>query len=351
MASRPETAEPALTDVSKLTKVQKLAALLVILGPDSAAQIVKNLEEYELEAISSEMSKFSMITQEMQAEILREFSEVAVDAGTSILGGVRYTQNVLEKAVGLFKASDIISRVSPTRAPVPAMQQIIEMDARQICNLIRHEQAQTIALLTSYLAPDKASQLLALLGTELREQVVERLASLAPTPIEVVEKVVEVLNLKIGGKQTRALNQTGGIKMAAQVLNAMDKNISKSILIALEERNPELGAAVRHKMFTFEDLVNIEVSGLQKILREVDMRDLAVSLKTASEKLKRTLLGCISKRAAETVNEEISFMGPLKLKEIETAQMRIIEVVRRLESEGEIELGDGNESRHEQAVS
>lgn len=349
MASRTENTEPALTDVSKLTKVQKLAALLVILGPDSAAQILKNLEEYELDAISTEMSKFAMITQEMQTEILREFSAVAVEAGTSILGGVGYTQNVLEKAVGLFKASDIISRVSPMRAPVAAMQQIIDMEPRQIFNLIRHEQAQTIALITSYLPPEKASQLLALLRPELREQVVERLASLAPTPIEVVEKVVEVLNQKIGGKQTRALNQTGGVKMAAQVLNAMDKNVSKSILIALEERNPELGQAVRHKMFTFEDLVHVDPSGLQKILREVDMRDLAVSLKTASEKLKGTLLSCISKRAAETVNEEISFMGPLKLKEIEAAQMRIIEVVRRLESEGEIELGDGSESRYEKA--
>ena len=204
MASRTETTEPAPTEVAKLTKVQKLAALLVILGPESAAQIVKNLEDYELEAISSEMAKFSMITQEMQTQILREFSEVAVEAGTSILGGVGYTQNVLEKAVGVFKASDIISRVSPIRAPVAAMQPILEMEARQIYNLIRHEQAQTIALVTSYLTPEKTSQLLALLLPEVRDQVVERLASLAPTPIEVVEKVVELLNLKMGGKQTRA---------------------------------------------------------------------------------------------------------------------------------------------------
>ena len=331
--------------------MQKLAALLVILGPESASQIVKNLEDYEMEAVSTEMSKFSMITQEVQAQILQEFSEVAVEAGTSILGGLPYTQNVLERAVGLFKASDIISRVSPTRAPVAAMQHIVEMEARQIYNLIRHEQAQTIALVTSYLSPEKASQLLALIRPDLREQVLERLASLAPTPIEVVEKVVEVLNLKIGGKQTRALNQTGGVKMAAQILNAMDKTVSKSILISLEERNPELGQAVRQKMFTFEDLANLDPSGLQKILREVDMRDLAVSLKTASEKLKTALLSCISKRAAETVNEEISFMGPLKLKEIEASQLRIIEVVRRLEGEGEIELGDGNESRYENAAS
>jgi flagellar motor switch protein FliG len=141
------------------------------------------------------------------------------------------------------------------------------------------------------------------------------------------------------------MNQTGGLKMAAELLNALDKNISKTLLIALEERNADLGVGIRQKMFTFEDLVVLDPPSLQKILREIDMRDLAVSLKSASEKLKSALLACISKRAAETVNEEMSFMGPLKLKDIEAAQMRIIEVVRRLESEGEIELdsGKGNE--------
>jgi flagellar motor switch protein FliG len=151
--------------------------------------------------------------------------------------------------------------------------------------------------------------------------------------------VVEVLNLKLGGKQPRALNQTGGIKNAADVLNSMDKNLSKSMLISLEERNPELGQAIRQKMFTFEDLAALDPTSLQKVLREVDMRDLAVSLKTANEVVKVALLSSISKRAAETVKEEIAFMGPLKLKDIEGAQQRIIEVVRRLESEGEIETG------------
>ena len=156
---------------------------------------------------------------------------------------------------------------------------------------------------------------------------------------------MEVLNHRVGTKPTRALNQTGGMKMTAELLNSLDKNISKTLLIALEERNADLGAGIRQKMFTFEDLSSLDLPSLQKVLREIDMRDLAVSLKSASDKLKSTLLACISKRAAETVNEEMSFMGPLKLKDIEAAQGRIIDVVRRLESEGEIELdsGKGNE--------
>jgi len=350
MPSPTSEASAAAVDISKMTKVQKLAALLVILGPESAAQVLKNLDEHELETVSSEMTKLSLISQELQKEILKEFTEVAVQASTSILGGLDYTQNVLERSVGLFKTSDIVSRIAPTRTPVAAMQQIADMEARQIFNLLKLEQPQTIALVCSYLAPEKVAQILFMLRAEIREQVVERLATLAPTPIEVVEKVVEVLSQKSGTKHTRALNQTGGVKCAAGVLNALDKNVSKTLLISLEEHNPELGQAIRQKMFTFEDLTGLDTQALQKILREVDMRDLAVALKTASDKLKGALLGSISKRAAETVSEEMSFMGPLKLRDIEAAQMRIIEVVRRLESEGELDLGGAKADAREEVM-
>ncbi|MBI1176070.1 flagellar motor switch protein FliG [bacterium] len=337
MANAVET--PPELNLEKMTKQQKLAALLVMMGPQNAAELLKVMEPGEVEVVSAEMTKLGLISQEVQQGILQEFSEVAVQASTALRGGVDYTRHTLEQALGLFKASDIVGRVSPMRTPVAAMQQVIDMDARNIVNLVKAEQPQTIALIISYLTAEKASQVLAMLRSEVRETVVERLASMAPIPVEVVEKVVEVLNLKLGGKQPRALNQTGGIKNAADVLNSMDKNLSKSMLISLEERNPELGQAIRQKMFTFEDLAALEPTALQKVLREVDMRDLAVSLKTANEVVKVALLGSISKRAAETVKEEIAFMGPLKLKDIEAAQQRIIEVVRRLESEGEIETG------------
>lgn len=333
-------AEAAAAEVAKMTKIQKLAALLVILGPESASMLLKQLDEHEIESVCSETAKMSMLTHELQVAVLKEFSEIAVHASTSIRGGVDFTQTALEKAVGLFKASNIISRVAPQRAPVAAIQQIVDLEARQLFNLLKTEQPQTIALVISYLPPDKASELLMMLRSELREDVVERLATLGPTPIEVVEKIIEVITQRMGGKHTRALNQTGGVKSAASLLNALDKNISKSLLMTLEERNPELGLSIRQKMFTFEDLRNLEVPALQRILREVDMRDLAVALKTCSDDLKGKLLGCISKRAAETVAEEISLMGPLKLRDIEAAQLRIIESVRRLESEGEIDLGD-----------
>ncbi len=346
-ATQDPVAAAAAAEVAKMTKMQKLAVLMVMLGDESSGRIMKVLDEHELDTVSGELSKLGLISREVQIEILREFNAVAVEASTAVLGGPEFTRMTLEKAVGLFKASDVLGRVSPNKASVTVMQQIIEMDARQVFNLIKNEQAQTIALVISYLSPEKAAQVLLLLRNDMREQVIERLANLAPTPVDVVEKVVAVLTGKMGGKHPSALHQTGGVKAAANLLNALEKSASKNLLIALDEHNPELSQAIRQKMFTFEDLANLEPTSLQKILREIDMRDLAVALKTASETVKTTLLACISKRAAETVNEEMTFMGPLRLKEIEAAQMKIIDAVRRLEAEGEIDLSEARQGSHE----
>lgn len=335
-------------DITKMTRVQKLAALLIMLGHDSASSVMKHLDEHELEAVCTEMAKLTSIPQQVQLAILREFSDVAVEASTALLGGVGFTKSSLESSVGMFRASAILSRVAPIQAHVPGMQQILEMEARQIFNILKAEQPQTIALILSYLPVQKGSEVIGHLKPELRDQVVERLATLAPTPIEVVEKVATMLSARAGGKTPRALNQTGGVKTAADLLNAIDKGVCKVVLASLEERNPDLGQAIRRKMFTFEDVAHLDKPSLQKILREVDMRDLAIALKTASDKLKTAFLSCLSKRAAETVNEEIAFMGSVKLREIESAQQRIIDVVRQLESEGEIELeGSAAPSRHE----
>lgn len=325
---------------AKLTRIQKLASVLVMLGPDGAGRILKNLDPTEVEALCTEMTNIPMVDQDLQTELLEEFAEIAVQASSSISGGLDFTRSALEKAVGLFKASEIIGKVAPMRTPVVAMQSVSDMESRQIFNLIRHEQPQTIALVLSYLTPVKAAETMAYFHVEMRDKIVERIATLAPTPIEVVEKVVEVLVSKRGVSQTRALNQTGGLKSAADLLNSMDKALGKSLLTAIEERNAELGLAIRQKMFTFEDLSRLDAPVLQRILREVDLRDLAIALKTSSDKLKNALLGCISKRAAETVSEEIAFMGPIKLRDVEGAQMRIIEIVRKLETEGEVDLGD-----------
>jgi flagellar motor switch protein FliG len=287
------------------------------------------------------MSRFNLITRELQEEILKEFSDVAVAASTSVSAGMEATRSTLEKAVGSFKASDILARVIPARGTAGgAMQVIADMDPRHIFNLVRDEQVQAITFIISHLSSEKAAQLLNLLREEQREQVIERLATLAPTPVEVAEKVVDVLNAKLGIKQTRALSQTGGVTNAADILNIMDKTVSRAMLTNIEERNPDLSMAIRKKMFTFEDLLLLPPPAIQRIMREIEMRDLSLALKKVSEPLKKLLLSNVSRRAAESVQEELAFLGHVKLRDVEAAQFRIIESVRKLETEGEIDLDE-----------
>lgn len=350
MANAEMSTDAAPVEGGAMTKIQKLAALLVMLGSESASQILKQFSPREIEAISREMARFNLITMDQQEEILAEFSDVAIAASTSLSAGVEVTRNTLEKALGTFKASDVMGRVLPSKAPLGAMQTIADMDSRHIFNLIRDEQAQTIAFIMSYLSPEKASQVFALVRPEQRDQIVERLATLAPTPIEVAEKVVDVLNAKLGTKQTRAFSQTGGVTSAADLLNAMDKTVSRSLLTSIEERNPDLCQAIRKKMFTFEDLLLLNAQSIQRIMREIDMRDLSLALKKATEPLKKLLLANISRRAAEAVQDEIAMLGHVKLRDVEAAQFRIIDAVRKLEAEGEIDLDESRNSAEYEIV-
>jgi flagellar motor switch protein FliG len=338
MSDAPNLSPLTLDDYPDLSTMQKLAALLVMLGPESAAQILKGMGEVEMESVSLEMAKLPMITPAVQVAILKEFTNMLLDASGSVRGGLEYVQSTLEKAVGLFKATNILSRVSPVSTPVTALRQIAHREPREIFNLIKHEQPQTFALIVSLLTPEKASQTVTMLPEQQRHEVLERLATLSPIPVEALEAVVQVLTQKLAGKTSRAHSQSGGLKAAADVLNALDKNLSQSVLVSIEERNPSLSQAIQQKMFTFDDLARLEVTQLQRILREVEMRDLAVALKTASEQVSNALLAGVSKRAAENVREEMSFLSTPKLKETQAVQTRIIDIARRLESEGEIEI-------------
>lgn len=330
-----------------MTKPQKLAALLTMLGTDAAAQLLRELDAENLEAVIVELGKMKALSVEAQNEVLSEFAGLALESGKTLCGGFEFAQSALEKALGQPRAATILSRVAPEIAPAAISDRIGSLEPRQIFNLIKHEQAQTLALILSYLPAEQASQVLSMLETGKREETVERLANLGPTSAKVIERVIAVLERRVGEMQASALRKTGGVKSAADLLNALDKKASESVLSEIEKRRPELGQAIRRKMFTFEDLANLEASELRKVLREVDTRDLAMALKSASDDVKTVFLGCVSKRAAESLNEEISYLTSLKPREVEAARDRIIDVVRRLEAEGEIELGQGGENEHE----
>ncbi len=341
MPPRTDAAAQRAADSKSMTQVQKLAALMILLGEESASILLKSFDDHERELVSAEMANLPLMDLEQQTSVLREFTEMALLANSALGGSVEYTRSVLEKSVGMFKAAEIIGRVSTKRTSVAEMQQIIDMEAVAITNLIKEEQPQTIALVLSYLTAQKGAEILLQLPDNVREQVVERLATLASTPIEVVETVGKVLSRKIGPKMSRALNQTGGIKSAAAVLNVMGKNQRQVILNKLDERTPELVRAIRMKMFTFDDLVTLDSRSLQKILKEVDTAKLAVALSAANENLTKALLGALSKRGAENVQDEILNLGRISLREIEQAQDGIIDVVRKLEAEGQITLEAG----------
>ncbi len=326
-------------DSLNLNASQKLAAFLVIMGEDAAAEIVKNFDDNERELVCAEMANLPLLDSQQQGEVLQEFTEMAVEARSGISGSVDFTRSVLEKSVGLFKAAEIIGRVGTARTSVASMQQIIDLDATSIMNLLKEEDAQTIALVLSYLSAAKGSEVLMGLPERQREIVVEKLATLESTPIEVVETLGDVLSSKVGERVSRALNQTGGEKSAAAVLNAMSKDDRKKLLDNIDERQPDLVRSIRMKMFTFDDLQSLDVKTMQKIMREVDAGQLAIALKAATTTLRDAMLGALSKRAAENVYEEIEGLPDnLSMRAIESSQNGIIDVVRQLETEGEISL-------------
>ena len=322
-----------------LLPVQKLVSLLILLGEEAAGIILKTFDKNERELVCSEMANLPMLDLEKQQTILREFTERAVAANSALEGSEEYTKKVLERAVGMFEAEEIISRVSMSRTSVPAMQQIIDMDPLGITNLIKEEQPQTIALVVSYLPPAKAADVLLRLPESVQETVVERLAKLEPTPIEVVETVGRTLSKKIGEKITRSLNQTGGFQSAASMLKKMDKDARDDILNNMDERIPDLVRDIKSKMFTFDDLADLDNRALQKAMTQVDLDKLPMALIAATDRVREALLDAMSKRAAEGVIEEMDNLGKVKLSEINAAQEAVVAIVREMEESGEIELG------------
>ncbi|MCI0535273.1 MAG: flagellar motor switch protein FliG, partial [Verrucomicrobiales bacterium] len=265
-------------------------------------------------------------------------------------GGADFTQTALEKALGANQTSALLYRIAPNEPLLSFLQPIFKADPRDVFTVIRQEQPQTIALLLSYLPVEKGAQILGFFSAEAREQIIERLATLVPTPIQVVERIATVLNQKLQDTAIHSVSRTGGLKFTAGLLNGLQRGISQAVLSSIEKRNPDLCQAIRQKMFTFEDITRLDVPAIQKILRLVETRDLALALKSASEPLKVAILSGMSKRGAETVKEEINFLGKVKPREMESAQNRIIEVIRQLESQGEIELNTGEEKQENEVV-
>ena len=325
-------------DYPKLNKQQKLAVFLICIGPDAAAEVLKHFDEQEIEALCREMVGFPMIPEAVQKQAFEEFSSIVASGVQAATGGIGYTQRALEIAKGNHKASAIIGRVGPVGTSVDVIKDISEMEGRQIFNLIKHEQPQTISFVLSYLDSAKSAEVFALLTPELREEVLERLGTIESTSLELVGKIARSLGKHFDSKVRPAFHRSGGVRSVADLLNQLEKDMSKNLLARLEERNATLSAAIRKKLFSFEDLSRLQPADLQRVLREVDSANLAVAMKSASEALRERIYSSISKRAAESLKEELELLGPVRLKDVEAAQDTIIQAVRRLEEEGQITL-------------
>lgn len=331
-------------DYSKLNRQQKLAVFLIVIGPQAAADIMKTFDDTEIELLCREMSNYPMISDSVRAQVLEEFAPIVGESCVATMGGLPYAQKALEIAKGDFKASSIIGRVGPTGTSVEVIKDISEMEGRQIFNLIKNEQPQTISFVLSYLDGAKASEIFMMLSPDVREDVIERLGTIESTSLDLVAKIVRSLGKHFDTKVRPTFHHSGGVRAVATLLNGVDKEMSKGLLARLEERNATLGAAIRRKMFSFDDLLRLQPADLQRVLREVDSSDLATSMKSASEGLKEKIYNSISKRAAESLRDEISMLGPVRLKDVEAAQDTIIQVVRRLEEEGSISLDGGDDA-------
>lgn len=325
-------------DYAKLSRQQKLAIFLIVVGPDAAAEVLKCLDDATVELLCREMSMYPMVSEQLQKQVTEEFGGIVATSVNSSLGGLGYAQRALELAKGDYRASAIIGRVGPVGTSVEVIKDISEMEGRQIYNLIKAEQPQTISFVLSYLDTPKASEVFSLFSPDLREEVVERLGTIESTSLDLVSKIVRSLGKHFDSKVRPAFHRSGGVRAVADLLNQLDKDMSKGLLARLEERNSQLGSAIRKKMFSFEDLNRLQSPDLQRVLREVDSANLAVSMKSASESLREKIYASISKRAAESLREEIDLLGPVRLKDVEVAQDAIIQVVRRLEEEGAISL-------------
>jgi flagellar motor switch protein FliG len=326
---------PAL-EYTSLSKPQKLAAFLVILGPEMAPEVMKQLPDADIENVAREMATMDVIDFDLAEKITGEFCGLIGDGLSARLGGVAFTQRMLEKAKGPQVASNILQKAMPPSSSTEAVRELGQMETRLIFNLIKTEQPQTIAFILSYLETSKMAELLTFFPLPVREDIVERLGSMEAISSEMVGKVLQNLSKHSDGPKARTLHRRGGVMAAAQVLNAMDKGVSKVLITKIEERNAVLGLAIRKKMFSFEDLVRLAPKDIQRIMRDVEMSDVALALKGSKENVRATIFGSMSKRAAEGIKDELQALGSVRAKEVEAAQDRIIVVVRTLEESGEI---------------
>jgi len=325
--------------VGKMTGPKKAAILLLALGEDAAADVMKNLEEAEIQQVGYYMSRFTDVSPEELDIVLEEFyrNSVMADEGVNISSSPDFVKNALTKALGADRAKELSDnlRAGEEEAGLEALRYA---EPVMISNYIRGEHPQTIALILSYLKDaEQSSAVLRDLPESLQADILYRMAVIESIPPGVISEMNEVLTeeMKTAGSMATSV---GGVEPVAEILNSVDKATETRILSSIEETNPELAEQIRELMFTFEDMALIDAKQMQLVMKDVDQADMVLALKTASDAVKELIFGSMSSRAAEMVREDLENLGPAKLSDVEAAQQKIIKVVKKLEEAGTITI-------------
>jgi flagellar motor switch protein FliG len=327
----------------KLTGVQKAALLFITLGPEASAGIIKKLPEAEIQKITYEIANITGVKSEQRQEILNEFIEINKAKDFIIEGGLEYAKTLLGKALGPQRAKEILDKVTEATQQYRPFAIARKADAHQLLNVILNEHPQTIALILCYLQPDKAGQLMSSLSEDVQSEVAFRIATMSNTSPMVIKEIENVLDSKLSSIVRSEMTVLGGVDTLVDILNQVDRTTEKNITEGLERESPELAEKVKESMFVFEDIITLDDVAIQRVLREVEVKELALALKGCSEEVANVIFRNQSKRAAASLKEDMEFLGPVRLMDVEKSQQRIVGVIRRLDEAGEIVLSRGGE--------
>lgn len=328
---------------NKLTGSQKAAILFITLGPEASSGILKRLPEPEIQKITYEIANITSVNSEQRQAILDEFLQINKAKDYILEGGMDYAKTLLSKAIGPQRASEILEKVSEATQQYRPFAIARKADPSQLLNVISFEQPQTIALILCYLQPEKAAQVMAELPEEMQSEVAFRIATMSNTSPMVIKEIEKVLESKLSSVVRTEMTVIGGVPSLVDILNQVDRTTEKNITEGLEREDAELADKVKSSMFVFEDIITLDDVSIQRILREVDVKNLSLALKGCSEEVAEAIYRNQSKRAAASLKEDMEFLGPVRLMDVEKAQQAIVSIIRRLDEAGEIIISRGGE--------
>lgn len=329
-----------MADKEELKGIQKAAILLIALGPEKSSLIFKHLKEEEIEDLTLEIANTKSVSIQTKEKVINEFYEVCLAQQYIAEGGIGYAKELLEKALGADKAMDVIGKLTASLQVKP-FEFVKKTDASQLLNFIQDEHPQTIALILSYLSAAQSAQILGALAPEKQADVARRIATMDRTSPDVIKEVERVLESKLSSLVNQDYTIIGGVDAVVDILNTVDRGTEKHIMETLEVEEPELADEIRKKMFVFEDILLLDDRSIQRVLRDVDNNDLAIACKGSAEEVQNAIFNNMSKRLAEMIREDMEFMGPVRMKDVEEAQQKIVNIIRKLEDSAEIVISRG----------